>query len=156
MCVCVCVCACVHVHMSAIAYNVLFLPCISGPSSGALLVATPLKPLLHSSVSSGYHPISNLKALTEVLKHFPSWQYANSAKCFNVYGVHVEESETEGWPPVAISHVLVITIADKVWQLWIWGRTVAKDAVPALQQLPDALDPDALQNLLSMLEATPV
>ena len=76
--------------MHAIAYSVLFLPCIGGLGSGALLVATPLKPLLHSSVSSGYHPIPNLEALTEVLKHFPSWQYANSANCFNVYRVHVQ------------------------------------------------------------------
>ena len=75
---------------------------IGGPSSGALLVATPLKPLLHSSVSSGYHPIPSLEALTEILKRFPSWQYANSMNRFNVYRVHVEESETEGWPPAAI------------------------------------------------------
>ena len=34
--------------------------------------------------------------------------------------------------------------------------TVARDALPDLQHLPDALDVDAMQNLLSMLEATPV
>ena len=98
--------------MHAIAYSVLFLPCIVGPSSGTLLVATPMKPLLHSSVSSGYHSTPNLEALTGVLKHFPSWKYTNSANRLNVYRIHDEESETEGQPPVAISHVIVITIAD--------------------------------------------
>lgn len=42
------------------------------------------------------------------------------------------------------------------WSVAIWGRTVARDVVPVLQQLPDALNADVLQNLLSMLEATPV
>ena len=129
---------------------------IGGPRSGALLIETPLKPLLHSSVSSGYPPIPSLEALTEILKRFPSWQYANSVNCFNVYRVHFEELETEGRPPVAISHVIEIAIADGAWQLWIWGRMVARDAIPALQQLPDALDADAIQNLLPMLETTPV
>ena len=100
---------------------------VGEPNSGALLVATPLKPLLPSSVSPGYHPILNLEALTGVLKHFPSWHYVNSVNRFNVYRVHLEESETgrEGRPPVAISHVIVIATADGAWQLWIWGRMVA-------------------------------
>ena len=33
---------------------------------------------------------------------------------------------------------------------------VVRDAIPALQQFSDALDADVIQNLLSMLEATPV
>ena len=32
---------------------------------------------------------------------------------------------------------------------------VTRDVIPALQQLPDALDADAMQNMISMLEATP-
>ena len=40
--------------------------------------------------------------------------------------------------------------------LWIWGRSVIRDTVTWLQQVPDIIDAYALEILLSFLEVTPL
>ena len=40
--------------------------------------------------------------------------------------------------------------------LWIWGRSVIRDTVTWLQQVPDVIDAYALKILLSFLEVTPL
>ena len=117
------------------------------------LIATPLKPLLPSSISPGYHPLSSPDTFLAVVDRYPSWKYASLANSLNIYWVHVEE---HAQPPIAISHQISITTADRLWKLRIWGRSVIRYTVTSLQQVPDVIDVHALEILLSFLEVTPL
>ena len=114
--------------------------------------STPLKPLHPESLSPGLYKLEEA-TIVEILQSFPSWKYTNTPNGFSLYYVHLENSVSDEQPPVAISHV--IAISDGSWQLWIWGQLVVRDTVPALQQLPDALDVSSLKCLVSTLQTTP-